>query len=157
MRYIPISQGKYAIVDDADFEWLSKYRWYCCWSPHKKTYYAQTSVKIDSKHKCVFMHRMILNAPKGKQTDHENGKGYDNRRENIKICTASENQHNQHAVRGRSKYHGVSWNKASSKWRAKIMYNGTSYYLGLFDLESDAANAYESKKQELKKVKSVYG
>ena len=155
MRYIPLSQNKYAIVDNIDYEWLSEYRWYCCWSPHKKTYYAQASVKIDGKYKSVFMHRLILNVPQGKQTDHKNGKGYDNRRKNIKICTASENQHNQHVVRGRSKYRGVSWSKSNNKWRASIMYNGISYYLGFFDSEIDAENAYESKKQEYEKAKSI--
>jgi len=145
MRFIPLTQNKYAIVDDKDYEELSKYKWYCCYAPHKKTYYAVTPIKIGGKWKSVSMHRLILNAPKGKFTDHKNGRGYDNRRINIRICTNAENQHNQYNLRTvkTSKYKGVCHRKSYKIWRAQIVVAQKQIFLGDFSSEIEAAMAYD--------------
>jgi len=144
MRFIPLTQGKYAIVDDADFEWLNQWKW--CAVKSKYTWYAVRSVwhKEESKTTSIFMHRLILNTPKGKHTDHKNGKGYDNRRYNIRICTSSENQGNQQNFQHKtSKYKGVFYKKTRKCWMAQIQFHKKLYHLGCFKSETEAAKTYD--------------
>ena len=91
----------------------------------------------------VSMHRYILNTPNGKETDHCNGNGLDNREDNLRICTTAQNQHNQISVRGMSKYKGVSWNKNAKKWDARIKLNNKPIRLGYYISEIEAAHAYD--------------
>ncbi len=86
IRYIPLTQGKYAIVDAGDYERLSQYRWYAT-RTRSGACYAATNMDGTT----VFMHRLIMNAPKGKVVDHINGNGLDDRAANLRICTPGEN------------------------------------------------------------------
>ena len=79
-----------------------------------------------------------------REIDHINGAKNDNRIENLREATRSENSMNIGARRNnRSGYKGVVWNKASKKWQAGASINGKNTYLGLFDNIEDAAAAYE--------------
>lgn len=42
MRKIPLTQGKFALVDDADFDWLNQWKWYALKT--KTTFYAVRKV-----------------------------------------------------------------------------------------------------------------
>lgn len=147
IRTIPLTQGKVAIVDADDYEWLSQWEWYA--NKIDRTYYAVRN-KIRSK---ILMHREILGLKCGDnvKTDHRNGDGLDNRRENLRKCTDAENQHNQNHLRSKktSVYKGVSWNKMNKNWRAAIWCNYKIYYLGSFGNEVDAAKAYDKAAKEL--------
>jgi hypothetical protein len=70
------------------------------------------------------------------QVDHINGIRDDNRRENLRIVTASENQHNQRRAKG------YSFHKRDNKWKAKIRLNGKEHHLGYYETESEARDAY---------------
>ena len=95
------------------------------------------------------MHRVIMDAPKGMHVDHINGNGLDNRRENLRLCTNSQNHMNRKTHRdSSSKYKGVSWNKRNSKWQAYIGSGIKRKNLGYFASESDAAKAYDIKAKE---------
>lgn len=84
----------------------------------------------------LFIHGMW---PVG-EIDHENTIRDDNRIENIRDATRSQNQHNRRKNRkGSSRYKGVHFHKATGKWGAKIQVNGENRHLGLFDREEDAA------------------
>lgn len=93
------------------------------------------------------MHRQILGlkASDGIKTDHRNGDGLDNRRENLRKCTNAENQHNQNHLRLQksSIYKGVYWNKEHNKWKAGIRLNNKTIYLGYFENEIEAAEVYD--------------
>jgi NTP pyrophosphatase (non-canonical NTP hydrolase) len=142
MRHISLSQGKVAIVDDDDYEYLSKYKWYFA------NDYAKRNVRLpNGKRSTQFMHRVILNTPKDKVTDHINGNKLDNRKSNLRVCDCSENQMNVSNVRpGTSKYKGV--NKQNSnrhkkpKWIARIQVRERRISLGYFNTEKEAAIAY---------------
>jgi len=94
-KNIVLSTGNIAIVDDCDYDELSKFRWTEHKSSAYKTSYATRSVKIDGKKKRIWMHRIINNTPDGFQTDHINHNGLDNRRSNLKTVTASQNCENR--------------------------------------------------------------
>lgn len=143
MKKIPLSQGKFAIVDDCDFEWLSQWKW--CVLHQGRHWYAVRSVRRDSKWTTNRMHSEILNTPVGMDSDHMNGDGLDNRRCNLRVCTRSENLRNarKRLTSTSSRYKGVCWHKAVRKWRADIQPNGKQIYLGLYDSEIEAAQAYD--------------
>ena len=144
MKQIPLTQSKVALVDDGVFDELSRYKWHI----HKihNLYYAYRSVVNGPRKHTVLMHRHILGLQKGdgKQVDHINHVGTDNRRCNLRLCTYIQNQQNSSARKGcTSKYKGVYWNKGSNKWMARIKLNGKLIYLGIYRDEAIAARAYD--------------
>lgn len=152
MKHIPLTQGKFAIVDDEDFKEISQYRWFA----HKdgRTFYAYRKIKTNSKHcrQLLFQmaHGILVNIPNSKLIDHKNGNGLDNRRENLRICNYSQNGANQKPQKNcSSKYKGVWWNKWDKRFQAAIKKNGKRTYLGYFDDEVEAAKAYDKKAKEL--------
>ncbi len=150
MKEIPLTRGYRAIVDDDDYERLSAKRWRASVMKPRAdgsvTVYAIGSTSLrDGKERTLFLHRVVLDAPKGKQVDHINGDGLDNRKENLRICTNAENNRNRRPYPyGDSKFKGVSWAKRDEKWRATIKMNGKRIHLGYFTREIDAANAYDA-------------
>lgn len=145
MKHIPLTQGQQAIVDDEDYDWLNQWKWHA--RKDCKTYYV---VRKD-KQVAVLMHRHIFGLTKGdgEETDHRNGNGLDNRRENLRICTHSQNHQNRHAVCGNSKYKGVCYHISNKKWLVHIKLNGQQIHIGYFDDEIEAAKAYDAKALEM--------
>lgn len=140
-RRIPLTQGRFAIVDDADFEWLNEWKWYA--ARRGRTYYAVRGIRIKGKRHGIQMHRVILQPPPGLEPDHINNDGLDNRRLNLRLCTRSQNKANSRKQPGcSSRYKGVSWNRRSRKWTAYITTNYRRRHLGCFDDEEQAAAAY---------------
>lgn len=87
---IPLTQGKFAIVSDADYKRLSKYKWHAHRDKNGILFYAERYDKKRKPH-IVKMHREIMKPPKGLVVDHRNGDGLDNRRSNLRVCTTAEN------------------------------------------------------------------
>lgn len=143
---IPLSQGKYAIVDTEDYDGLNKRKW--CFQKGTTTCYAVRNGKIGDKHVTLRMHRLILDIPKGMDTDHRNHNGLDNRKCNLRLCSRAENQCNRLPTRGcASRFKGVSQNGAG--WQARIHKNNKRIQLGTYKSEIDAAKAYNDKAKEL--------
>jgi len=93
------------------------------------------------------MHRQILNPPWPMVADHINGKGYDNRKANLRLATRSQNSMNKPFIKTKpssSKYRGVSWSKSQKKWHVQIGLKGKHIFVGYFDNEIDAAKAYDN-------------
>ncbi len=90
------------------------------------------------------MHRQIMKAPKGLEVDHINGNILDNRRENLRLATHSENNHNRSKYScNRSGLKGVFWYPRANKFQASIRVHGELLYLGLYKKAEDAARAYD--------------
>jgi len=140
MKTIELTQGKVALVDDEDFENLNQYKW----RAHKvgNVFYAEGNTRrIKLQRTKIRMHREITNAPKGMDVDHIDGDGLNNCRSNLRAITHRQNLQNQH-VKKSSAFPGVCWHKAIGKWQAQIRINGKKKYLGLFNIEAEAYNAY---------------
>ena len=147
-KKIPLTQGKFAIVDDEDYGELSKHKWCVDKTPY--TYYAIRRVKRRGKCTTIRMHRFILNAKPGEDVDHRDSNGLKNTRDNLRICTRSQNVQNQRPRKdGSSRYKGVRWHKTAKKWQAQIVSNHKERHLGLFDNEIQAAQAYDIAAKEL--------
>jgi len=141
MKQIKLTQGKFAIVDDDDYEWINRWKWYL-----KNSGYAVRSlIAIEDGVKRSFtigMHREINRTPKGLMTDHINGEKLDNRKQNLRNATPGQNQRNKPMLRNnKSGYRGVHTTKP--KWIARIRLNGKDIYLGNFENEVDAAEVYD--------------
>lgn len=144
-RKILLTQGKYTLVDDKDYEWLNQWKWHIT----KKGYAARNywEGKIT---KNIKMHRLILNTPINMQSDHINGNRLDNRRNNLRIVNQYQNQRNSRLRKDSiTGYKGASWHKASNKWQSQIFANNQKIYLGLYLTKELAAKAYDKKAKEL--------
>lgn len=138
---IPLTQGKKVLVDEVDYPELSKHKW------HFAAGYARRNIRLeDGSRKVIFMHREIMKTPDGLFTDHINGNTLDNRRCNLRIVTAGQNQRNARPRGGRSRYKGVTWHitprHKTGKWVARIQVNKKMIRLGYFNTEKEAALAY---------------
>jgi hypothetical protein len=139
---IPLTQGRFAKVDPEDYVWLSQFRW-CC-KHNIDNSYAVRHVQIRGKTKRIYMHRLIMNIPDHLVCDHANHNGFDNRKRNLRNCTYAQNNANRRKTPGAtSQYLGVSYDKRRNKWVAHIKDHGRDRYLGSFDIEEDAARAYD--------------
>ena len=151
-RRIRLTQGKFAIVDAADYEELAKYKWFAIGC--ERGFYAARMVKAKAgrvKQRTVRMHRQIIDVPPGKFIDHINHNGLDNRRANLRVVTRRQNSWNKRKQRGNctSKYKGVMWLKKAGKWQARIGCKGRAIVIGYFDDEKAAARAYDARAAEL--------
>lgn len=145
---IPLTRGRFAKVDPEDFIWLSQFRWYCNNRPH--TSYAISNAGEGKERKKILMHREIMMTPRELVCDHINRNGLDNRKSNLRNCTARENHLNVGARKGAtSKYKGVYFNRRMKKWAACIKSGDRKIHLGYFKNEIDAARAYDKKAKEL--------
>lgn len=139
-RLILLTQGKFAIVDAEDYDWLSQYKW--CAAKDKEAFYAHRG----NGGTTVSMHRAIMRAPKGMMCDHKNHNGLDNRKGNLRLCTSAQNQYNKRPKKGcASRYKGVVLRSNRKRWRAKIGFSRKRIHLGDFANEIQAALAYDDK------------
>lgn len=140
--FIPLTQGKYAIVDTEDLDKVSDLKWYYYGG------YAKRVVRMGNTRRVVYMHRVITNASDGQEVDHINGLKYDNRKSNLRLCNRKEQQFNMSMHRdNKSGYKGVSFQRG--KWRARLTTGGKEWDLGRYGTPLEAAKAYNEKAKEL--------
>lgn len=137
MKKIPLTQGKFALVDDEDYERLMQWNWQ----------YHPSSKGVA---RSLFMHEAILGKKEGKEIDHIDGNPLNNCRANLRHCTHSQNMQHQLHQKGRSsKYRGVSWSPRGRRWQASIGHHRKLFWLGYFDTEKEAAEVYDVKATKL--------
>lgn len=138
--YIESRSG--AMLDEADVHLITGYTWFA--HHEHQTTYALTNLNRDGKTSVIYMHQLILPPRAGFEIDHRDRNGLNNQRSNLRYATHSQNIANQnHQSRGASKYRGVTFDKRRKKcWRAKIVVNQETIWLGAFEVEEDAAMAY---------------
>jgi len=134
MKKIPLTKGAVALVDDADFERVSRHSW-------SLAIRGTAVARID--HRTVTMHRFLLDLPSGVLCDHKNRNPLDNRRENLRPATDFQNAWNQGLHRdSKTGLKGVCWASRNQRYRATIVANKKQHHLGYFSNAVDAACAY---------------
>ncbi len=139
MKEIPLTQGKVALVDDQDFDWLNQWKW-CL----KSTGYAVRQIGPAGKRKNIYMHRLILGLTlKNQHSDHINGYRLDNQRSNLRSATPAENARNKGMLpTNKSGYKGAYKRKGKEKWVSRINVGKKTIYLGFFNSPQEAHAAY---------------
>jgi hypothetical protein len=138
---VPIKNTRAALVDDGDALRVGSISWHAFNNSKDQLVYARGW----HRGRCVLMHRFLLDPPRGVQVDHINGDTLDNRRENIRLATASQNLCNRRPF-GKSGFKGV--HRTRTAWLARIGFDGKSLHLGSFQTAEEAAKAYDAKAKE---------
>ena len=142
---IPLSRGFVALVDDDIHPHLSKMKWSA-----NKNWGTRYAVCRPTHRGKISMHWMVLGRKpeNGFVVDHINGNGLDNRRENLRIVSIRENGWNRKEHRS-GRLVGACLKKGSTRWQSSIVINGKKKYLGYFDTELAAHEAYKAEAQKL--------
>ena len=156
MKRIKLTKGKYAIVDDEDFDSMNQKSWhfstkgYACAGTH-------TGSAVNGTRRTVrfFMHRLINKTPDGLQTDHINRNKLDNRRSNLRTVTNQQNHFNMPLSRNNATgCKGVYWFKRDKNWQSQITVGAKRIHLGYFINFKDAVSA--RKRAELKYYEQIF-
>ena len=139
-KEIKLTQGKVAIVDDADFKYLNQFKWYYC-----QGYAVRDDTLENGKKIKILMHREVLQPKHELHTDHINQDKLDNRRSNLRECTPAQNNMNRGVQKNNtSGFKGVSWHKTNKKWYARIRIDRRRKHLGCFVSKEAAAVTYNN-------------
>jgi hypothetical protein len=136
---------KIVLIDDEDYERANLYTWHLGYDFKTNNFYVLSQEKgIIKKQKTIRLHRFIMNCPNNKIIDHINRNGLDNRKQNLRICTASENRMNSiKPSHGKtSKYKGVGFYPNLNKYSCRIRINYKLKHIGYFETEKEAALKY---------------
>lgn len=145
MKTIPLTQDKVALVDNEDFERLSRHKWtamndHGIWRAYRK-----------SKQISIYMHREVLHLTRRDkvQVDHVDRDGLNNQKHNLRKCTQSQNNSNTGlAKHNKSGYKGVRWN--DGKYEANISSNNKTMWIGSYETAKQAAFAYDKEAKSLR-------
>ena len=139
---VPLTKSSTAVVDASDAERVSQHSWYLCDTGCAKARIAG---------RCIRMHHFLLGAPPpGYEIDHINRDPLDNRRENLRHATSSQQKRNRSCgsrVKA-SRYKGVFPSAAKGRWFARIKVAESMMYLGSFGDDAEAARAYDKAARE---------
>jgi hypothetical protein len=147
VKLIPLTGGKFSVVDDVDFDSVNRFKW--CHTVNgsgaDRGYAVRRRVLPSGKVTRQYLHQFILGVTRPYYVDHKNGNPLDNQRVNLRICTQSQNMGNAKKRKNvSSKFKGVSFYKSRGKWEAYIKANGVFVKLGYFATEIEAAKAYDN-------------
>jgi len=138
MKNIKLTQGKYALVSDEDYECLNQFHWSVDGNG-----YPQKAIKTKKGWRPIRMHRYLLKLKKKEHCDHINHNKLDNQRVNLRKCTQKENNRNlPMMITNTSGFRGVWWDKFKNKWHSNISVNNKTIHLGRFKNIKDAAKIY---------------
>lgn len=147
MIVIPIRSKVYGdiqfFIDGEDFEKIKNYKWFAHFDKTINNYY----VRSKKQNKYIPIHRYIMDCPKGMVVDHIDGNPLNNCRSNLRICTPQQNAMNKKPYKNKisTKYKGVyTVTGCKNKWQAQINHNKKYLYLGTFDSQEKAAEAYNA-------------
>ena len=148
IRAIINEKGHQTIIDEEDLHLIQDKRW----RAKKKGGYIVRGERVKQKYRLLYLHREILlyhgwHIPEGHHIDHINHRTNDNRKANLRVATKSENQANRRR-RKADGYKGVTRNKRTGAWEARVQFEGKYIFLGSYSNPRIAAHFYnEAAKQ----------
>lgn len=155
MIEIPLTKNKTALIDDEDFEYFNQWNWHAS-NSYKDKWYAKRTITLYGRYgvsKSIILHREIMGLKEGdgKEVDHINHNGLDNRKGNLRVCNRSQNARN---LKVPAK--GYSWHIRAKKWIARIRVNGKLHHLGYYLDEVDAEKAYLNARELVRRGHGCY-
>lgn len=139
--FLMTGRGKFTLVDELKMEEMEIFKW----SENDNGYVKSQFKKNESGvRKIIYLHRLVSNCQVELEVDHKNRNRQDNRAENLRICTTSQNRGNI-AVTSRNKtsrFKGVCKKPGRTSWLARGRVNGKQKLLGCFKTELEAAQCY---------------
>jgi hypothetical protein len=144
MKQIPLTKGKFALVDDEDYDRLvamGKWHVTCKGYAARTKHYRKPCGRLSSS--TIFMHHLISPVDGKNQVDHRNTNKLDNQKDNLRVCSNSENCKNTSKPKNNtSGFKGVYWKKQIKRWCAQIGVEYKNIYIGSFATAIEAAKAY---------------
>jgi hypothetical protein len=134
-----------AIVDDEDYHLVAAFKWYA--EKDNRTFYARTGIYSSRGQPFakVAMHRLIIGADPRQKVDHWDGDGLNNRRDNLRVASTSQNGANQRiSMNNTTGFKGVSFSKREGRYQAALEYGGKLIWCGYHDTAAGAARAYDT-------------
>ena len=137
MKFIQLTKGYTAVIDDADYAAVSQFSWHAhvC----KNTVYARRGYRVGGRCVTQYLHQFLL---KCERVDHHDRDGLNNQRDNLRKATVQQNAFNRVQVSGTSPYKGVHRNRKA--WRAMIRIDKKKVHIGSYKTELEAAKAYDA-------------
>lgn len=145
-KRIKLTKGMFAIIDDEDFEIVSKMRWHAkkCGNHH----YAAASPTYRGP--SIYLHRLVMKAPKNLLVDHVNSNTLDDRKSNLRLCAKHQNLANRGLQKNNTVgFKGVCFHGKSKTWNARVKFRGKSISVGYHKTPEEAARHYNLKVKEL--------
>ncbi len=149
MKEIQLTQGKVALVDDEDYEYLNQFRWHAHKS--KRTWSVRRNISIGhSKGTVLCMHIVLMSPPKGFEIDHKDHNGLNNQKHNLRCCLNKQNVRNMRIpIDNSTGFKGVCSRKQREHKELKYSAYIQRIHLGHFKTKEEAALAYNKKAKEL--------
>lgn len=150
MIQIPLSRGRFAVIDECDAH-LASFSWHCHSEGNGSSgFYAARNFYKEIGRGTMFLHHAVVGQPVNRsyRIDHINGNGLDNRRENLRVVSHRANMTNCKAHR-QGKPAGFYWSNQKKKWIGQIVVGGKKKHLGYFDDQEKASRAYQVARQLL--------
>jgi hypothetical protein len=156
MRTIPLTQGYEALVDDEDYEELSKHKWFASIDGRGFPYAARNYRTARGK-SILLLHRYLMgvqDAGRSVEVDHRNHNTLDNTRENLRVCTHADNQQNRTGadIDSFTGVRNVCFHRASGKYMVTMTLFGKRHYFGLYSTLEEAAQVAETERTRAAKV-----
>jgi hypothetical protein len=140
------------LVDDADYEHLSRWNWYVSDGGYAMRATTIRNAAGNRQFLAIRLHRYLMGLEAGdrREVDHRNRDKLDNRRSNLRVTTHAENHQNKGAKRTAqtSAHRGVDWRADRGKWRAAYAGRDQRKHIGYFDTEDEAAAAAAAWRRE---------
>ena len=149
MKEIVLTKGKVALVDNDDFEMVSKKKWRFIERKDGTGYASRTEGKVGERFEW-YMHWEIIGKPSnGLVVDHINRNKLDNRKENLRVITHREN------LRNTDRAFSGAYRTKGKKYFSMIGSKGKYIYLGTFDSKEDATKKYREAEKNIYGVEGI--
>lgn len=142
MKRLPLTRGKFALVDDEDFKSVSRFKWKCNKARGLSDWYACRSILDGTGWHTIYLARFLANAPNGMLVSFKNGNRLDCRKQNLCFRTVTQiawgrnrNKNTCSNIKGVTRHH--------NNWRARILLNGRLVILGEFATVEKTDEAYK--------------